>query len=194
MFFLNSRCHNLSTMDLASLIRLCQKEDRKAQEELVLRFAPFLFPVCRSYLRDSEEVKDVLQDVFVSIFKNIHQIDPDIDNFKGWIRKIAVNQSLQVLRRMGRKNELLTEDYAGVTPVQTPGVYSSLEHSDTFQLVMTLKYPYRQVFCLYAIDGFSHKEIAIKLDLKEGTVRSAYHRAKEKLKSMVLKKNELQTS
>ncbi len=181
-------------MNDASLIRLCQKEDRKAQEELVLRFAPFLYPVCRSYLRDGEEVKDVLQDVFVSIFKNIHKIDPEIDNFKAWIRRIAVNQSLQILRRMGRKNELLTEDYQGVTAHAAPDSYSELEHSDIFHLVMQLKYPYRQVFCLYVIDGYSQKEIAQQMNLKEGTIRSAYHRAKEKLKEMIKNSKHLQMS
>ncbi len=181
-------------MNVASLIRLCQKEDRKAQEDLVLRFAPFLYPVCRSYLRDGEEVKDVLQDVFVSIFKNIHKIDPDTDNFKAWMRKIAVNQSLQVLRRMGRKKELLTDDYNEITTPKAPEAFGDLEHSDIFQLVMMLGYPYKQVFCLYAIDGYSHKEIAQQLEIKEGTVRSAYHRAKEKLKEMIKKSNKLQTS
>ena len=177
-------------MDLNTLISLCKKEDRKSQKLLVERFAPYLFTVCRSYMRDDAEAKDVLQDTFVSIFKNINQIDENDVNFKAWCRKIAVNNALQIFRKKSRQNEVYIPIPQN-TMQQSPKAYESLENSEVYRLVLALPSLFRQVFCLHAIDGYKHHEIAKMLDIKEGSSRSAYHRAKEKLKIQIAKNNEL---
>ncbi len=174
------------------IIRRCRQRDRDAQRALVDKLGPWLFAICKRYLKDDDTAKDALQNTFVSIFKNIDKAQFHTDEeFLGWCHKIAINSALQIIRKEKRYREnihnksldmpILNDRYA--YPEDIP--IQQLEKTYVYQRVTQLPYPYRQVFCLYAIDGYSHKEIAHQLNMNINTVRCVYHRAKEKLKRML---------
>ncbi|MEO5646957.1 MAG: RNA polymerase sigma factor [Chitinophagaceae bacterium] len=157
--------------------------DRKMQELLYHRFSPKMFAVCLRYAGNTEDARDVLQEGFIKIFKNLGKFRGE-GSFEGWIRRIFVNTSIEHFRK--------TVKLYQVTEVQEQTVedkeWSVLEHlavKDIIQMVHELSPGYRAVFNLHVIEGYSHKEIGEMLGINEGTSKSQLARAKVVLQKMV---------
>lgn len=153
------------------------------QEELYNRFSPKMYAVCLRYSNNAENAQDLLQEGFIKIFKNLDKFRGE-GSFEGWIRRIFVNTSIEYYRKKshlfstGEKEELLAED------TSLNGL-DKLAEKDIIKLVQDLSPGYRTVFNLYAIEGYSHKEIGIMLGISEGTSKSQLARAKGILKKKV---------
>jgi len=106
-------------------------------------------------------------------------------SFKGWIKKIMINESLMWLRR--RHNFHLTESLDESTPAPTLEQFSNLEMEDIYRLITELPVGYRTVFNLCVVEGYDHQEIATLLDITESTSRSQLFKAKALLKKMLTK-------
>ncbi|WP_026913599.1 RNA polymerase sigma factor [Christiangramia portivictoriae] len=168
-------------MGSKDLIYRCKQQDRKAQEELYRLYSPKLFGICLKYSDNYQQAEDNLQDGFVTIFEKIGQFQ-DKGSFEGWMKRILINTSLQKHRQQkvyGITNEEdLQEDEI---EVETEDISVDF----LLQCVQDLPERYRQVFNLYVLDGYSHKEISDLLSITEGTSKSNLARARTSLKEKI---------
>lgn len=169
------------------LIQGCLRRERNAQKLLYDTYSSKMYGLCYRYVKDSMEAEDVLVTSFMKIFQKIDQFKNQ-GSFEGWIRRIVVNEALTCLRRkrtMYLETELEQVDHD--PNYQT--LSDHLEEEDLLQLVKELPTGYRIVFNMYAIDGYSHKEIAESLGISENTSKSQLSRARTYLQK-VLKEHE----
>ncbi|MCS7074284.1 MAG: sigma-70 family RNA polymerase sigma factor [Bacteroidia bacterium] len=160
------------------LIEGCRRNERQAQFALYQRYARKMFGLVLRYAKNRQDAEDWLQEGFLIVFK-------EIKNFRGdgyltaWIRKIMINTALQALRKETLFSETL-EDNLQITSEELP--FDDLALEDILLLLRQLPTGYRTVFNLYAIEGYSHAEIAQLLGISESTSKSQYSRAKEQLR------------
>ncbi|MBL7864491.1 MAG: RNA polymerase sigma factor [Cyclobacteriaceae bacterium] len=163
------------------LIEGCRRKDRASQKALYERFAPKMLGVCCRYIKDRMEAEDVLVTTFMKVFDRLDQFKGD-GSFEGWVRKIAVNESLTYLRK--NKNMYLETDLETAHgEMDVTAISHELEAVDLQKLIASLPTGYRVVFNLYAIDGFSHKEIAEQIGISESTSKSQLSRARSHLQA-----------
>ncbi len=165
------------------LIEGCIREERACQEELFRRYAGKLLSICRRYARHEMEAEDLLQDTLIRIFDHLDKFEYK-GSFEGWMRRIAVNTALKNCNRIGFRKESIGID-AGQDQVVDPEAVSHLSEEELLHLIRELPEGYRLVFNLYAIEGYSHKEIAEMLDIKEGTSRSQLVKARKMLQDKI---------
>ncbi len=168
-------------VDLKKLIHLCKEQDIWAQEKLYRLYSEKLLTLCLKYSGSLEEAEDNLQDSFVKIFQKISQYK-ELGSFEGWMTRIVINTALS---KASNQTVLLTinEDI-----VEDPEVEIDEENISTnflISIIQELPERYRHVFNLYAMEGFSHKEIAEMLKITEGTSKSNLSRARQKLKERI---------
>ncbi len=172
-------------MELRDLIKGCKNDNRNAQRALVDTYGSYLYGVSIRYIRDEQEAKDVVQESLILIFRNIKKFKSEPYAFKAWMRQITINASLQKLRKAYRKKEIMTENHVD-NKEEMPEVYGKFERDDILKIINNLPIKYREVFNMYVIDGYSHKEIAKKIGVKESTSRAILTRAKIKVREKVL--------
>ncbi|MEJ5993901.1 sigma-70 family RNA polymerase sigma factor [Pedobacter sp. Du54] len=170
---------------LTEILEECKKGNNKAQRSLFDLYYTTMLNVCIRYVKAQTEAEDLLSQGFTKVFKNMGSFHYEHEpGFRGWIKKIMVNECLMFLRK---KNNFylvpLTEaDELTVEDVQ-------LEHIDAhyiYQCIAELPVGYRTVLNLYIIEGYSHAEIGVLLNIKEATSRSQLNKAKEALKHKLL--------
>ncbi len=164
------------------IIQACKKQQRDAQRKLYEHMAPKLYYLCKRYLKKEEEIEEVLADSFYIIFTKIDQLK-EIYAFEAWARKITVNQCLLQLKKNLNFN-LYLEDVAYSDQPLAEEI-TDLEEEDLLNLVQYLPEGCKTIFSLFVIEGYSHKEIAIQLQISEGTSKSQLNAAKSKLKELV---------
>ncbi|KOS07135.1 RNA polymerase subunit sigma-70 [Flavobacterium akiainvivens] len=168
-------------MGLDQLIKDCQQNSIKAQEQLYRLLAPKLFAVCLKYSRNREDAEDNLQDGFLLLFSKIGQFKFQ-GSFEGWAKRVMVNHVLQKYRTKGIF-EIVSENMPEEAEVE-------IETEDVpmdflVQIIQELPDRYRMVFSLYVIDGYSHKEIADMMGITDGTSKSNLARARMILKEKI---------
>lgn len=166
------------------LIRSCKEGDRAAQKVLYERLAPRMFPVCIRYIGDREMAQDVLQEGFITLFTHLDAYKGE-GSFEGWARKIFITTALMELRR---KDALKMSDELDVVKGMKTDTVSQLQnigYKDLMNLITTLPAGFRTVFNLYAVEGFSHKEISEMLGINETTSRTQLSRARAWLQNKI---------
>lgn len=166
----------------------CLSGKREFQELLYKRHSGKMFALCLRYVRNREEAEDVLQDGFVTVFKNIQNFRRD-GSFEGWIRRIIVNTALMHIR--SRKKDLNFSDLDEVGNNYHPQSHfdtiSQINANELLKMLETLPDGYRVVFNLFAIEGYSHKEIGEMLGINEGTSKSQLSKARNYLQDCLQK-------
>ena len=169
--------------ELDDIIKGCKSGKLRSQEQLFKLFSKKLFGVCMLYTKDRSSAEDILQDSFVKIFQHIKQYEGR-GVFEGWLRRIVVNTALERFRR-----EVHLYPVAEVREVREEFSYddivSQISSQELMALIQELSPQYKMVFCLYGIEGYSHKEIAEKLGINEGTSKSNLSRARDILQAKV---------
>lgn len=165
------------------LIRACAKGDRLAQRELYNKYSRMMYAVCMRYAKSDEEAQDVLQESFIKVFKSI-------DKFRGdsrlvyWIKRIVVNTALNHQR--DKMKMLPMVDVESIADsIDYDQFISSFGLDELLGMIQQLPTGCRVVFNLFAVEGYSHKEIGIRLGISEGTSKSQYSRAKKLLQSKI---------
>ena len=150
------------------------------QRQLYERFAGKLFVVCKRYVKDPDEAEDVLQDSFVKIYRSIGNFRFECP-LEAWLKRIVINTALKHLRK--QKPWEHTTDVLEMAPFlpQADQSLPTLNYQYLLGLVSELPPGCRTVFNLYAIEGYTHPEIADLLDIAEGTSKSQYARARNLL-------------
>ena len=168
-------------MSLEKLIHNCKKQDIKAQEQLYRLYANKLFAVCLKYSNSYQQAEDNLQDGFMIIFSKIKQYQ-DKGSFEGWMKRVMINNTLQGYRKQ-TVFEIVNEDHLKEPEVEIDDEEISVDY--LLKIVQELPDRYRQVFNFYALDGFSHKEIAEMMQISVGTSKSNLARARIILKEKI---------
>ena len=164
--------------EIKNIIKGCLAGDRRDQELLYRRYASKLYAVCLQYSGNDEEARDILQEGFIKIFEHLGHYKHE-GSFEGWMRRITVNTALEKFRS---KHNLYRVD--DIDTIQEPDSepdnndYAGLEVKDLLEIIRELPPKYRMVFNLYAIEGYSHKEISSMVKISEGTSKSNLSRAR----------------
>lgn len=171
-------------MDELQLIEGCRKGDRRAQKALYEAYSRKMMGVCLRYIGDRETAQDVLQDGFLKVFTHIETYT-GTGSFEGWLRKIFVNSALEQLRKQDVLRESTDLDSTAELAQTDSSPLADISAAELMRLIQSLPDGFRTVFNLFAIEGYSHKEIAEQLQITESTSRSQYTRAKQLLQRKV---------
>jgi RNA polymerase sigma-70 factor (ECF subfamily) len=168
------------------LIKGCIEKDIRAQKQLYERYAPLMMSVCLRYVRDRDIAQNLLQDGFVKLFDKIHTYSGS-GSFVGWMRKIFVNTALAYLRHNDVFKFSADVDIACDIESENESPIDKISADELMQCITELPTGFRTVFNMFAIEGYSHAEIAKQLGIQEGTSRSQYARARIILQQKILK-------
>jgi RNA polymerase sigma-70 factor (ECF subfamily) len=173
------------------MLQGCLDNLPSAQEALYNRFSPRMLGVCYRYARSKEDAEDMLQEGFIKVFSQIHQYR-GIGALEGWIRRIVVHTCINVLKKNKKFSDSVDLIHASGIQINDNNIPSMLQAKQVVECIRILPLGYRTVLNLYAIEGFSHKEIASILEIEESTSRSQYTRARALLEEILIKKKILQ--
>jgi RNA polymerase sigma factor (sigma-70 family) len=171
--------------EIREIIKGCLAGNRRDQELLYRRHAAKLYAVCLQYSGNNEEAKDILQEGFIKIYENLANYKHE-GSFEGWMRRITVNTALEKYR--SRNNLYRVDDIDQVPEMDAEPEnqdYAGLEAADLLTMIRELPPKYRMVFNLYAIEGYTHKEISEMINISEGTSKSNLSRARVILQKKV---------
>ncbi|PKF73946.1 RNA polymerase sigma factor [Chryseobacterium sp. PMSZPI] len=167
------------------LLLECQRNNRNAQRKVYENMAGRLYSVCKRYIKNDEDIEEVLADTFYKIFTKIDQLE-NPETFEAWAKKIAVNECLQKLRSNKALFISLDENFIDSPSGNTDNI--SFE-KDILNLLNFLPEGCRAIFNLFAIEGYPHKEIAAMLSISEGTSKSQLNFARKKLQELLVNQN-----
>lgn len=166
------------------LIRGCRDNNRRSQEMLYRRYVRALYNLCLIYENDRDDAKDILQDAFIKIFKNIRNYDSD-GSLKGWMKKIITNTAIDHFRKNHGESQFIPVENVVQLIADEEHVSSVLGREEIISQVNRLPSGAKMIFQLYAIEGYSHKEIAERLHISVGTSKSQISRAKHLLQQWI---------
>lgn len=169
-------------MDDSVLVEKCINGDQRAQRELFEKFAPKMLGVCLRYASNSEQAEDVLQEGFIKVFTKLEAYSGK-GSFEGWIRRIMVNTSLDQIRKNIKFQDNLAVEDVEYKLSTNAFILEGLASEDLLSMINEMPGGYKVVFNMFAIEGYSHKEIAKRLDISENTSKSQYSRARSYLKT-----------
>jgi RNA polymerase sigma-70 factor (ECF subfamily) len=181
-----------STLFETQLIDNCIKGERKSQKELYDLFSPRMFSICLRYAKNQMDAEDILQEGFIKLFNNLHRFRGE-GSFDGWVRRIFVNTAIEHIRRKSL-NTTVGEGLENSIVDRHQNALQNLYEKDIINSSMTLSDGYRTVFNLYAVEGYSHKEIASQLGITESTSKSQFSRAKALLRNIIQFKSNKKSS
>lgn len=172
-------------MGIEELIRSCLAGDSGAQKNLYNRFSSQLYGCCLRYASGYDDAQDILQDSFITIFEKLDQFNFK-GSFEGWCKRITINTAL--MRYRGTKvYDLINEENLESEDDNTVDDDDTVTMDILLKMIHELPDRYRMCFTMYAIDGYSHKEIAAMMEINEGTSKSNLARARQHLKIAINK-------
>jgi len=169
--------------ELEILLEGCKRGKPKSQEALYKRFAAAMYGICLQYASSEEDAQDIMQEGFLKVFRKMDQVNSPAA-FPGWIRKVMINTALEKYRNrihLQRMDEVKEEAEKALDN----GIFENMTCEELVALIKTLTPQYRIVFNLYAIEGYSHKEISEELGISVGTSKSNLSRARAILQEKV---------
>lgn len=172
----------LHTSDEAVIKKVLQGDSR-AEKQLYDRYAAKMLGVCRMYIKDMHYAEDVMIQGFTRALDNLGRFRFE-GSFEGWLRRIMVRESIDFLRQ---RTQLYFED---ITEVEVAPVITDNQDMDTELLQLMIdKLPegYRTVLVMFAVEGYSHKEIAEMLNISENTSKSQLFKARKQLQEQLEK-------
>jgi RNA polymerase sigma factor (sigma-70 family) len=168
------------------LIDGCRKGSRTSQKALYNVYCRKMMVVCLRYSKSTAEAEDIMQEGFVKVFNGIKDFRQE-SKLETWITRIMVNTALNVQRK-----KLYLYPMVDVESINLPEeemCISGIHFTQLLELIQSLPQGCQMVFNLFAIEGYSHKEIAEMLSISEGTSKSQFARAKSLLQAKLLKES-----
>lgn len=173
----------MDDLTIQELVKGCKKKDRKSQKGLYQLFYSHSMKMCIRYAKDKDEAVELVNDGFMRVFINIDRYD-QTKPFKPWLNTIMINTSIDHYRKQIKK--IAMEELNAKHDVEDKeSILSRIHYEDLIKLVQKLSVAYRTVFNLFAIDGYTHEEIASMLSISVGTSKSNLFKAREQLKKML---------
>jgi len=169
-------------VSLDKLIKNCINQDAQAQSQLYKQFASKLFSLCLKYSKNYAEAEDNLHDAFITVFSKIEQYK-NKGSFEGWLKRIAINTSLQRYRQDVGVYDIINE--GNIEDVSVDYNDNNVNIDFLLNIIQELPDRYRLVFNLYVLDGYSHVEISELINISTGTSKSNLARARRILKDKI---------
>ncbi len=188
------------TLDAAPDMALCQKAaggDLAAFEVIYQRYHRRTYSLCLRMTNSQTEAEDLTQEVFIQLFRKIGSFRGD-SAFSTWLHRLTVNQVLMHFRRRSVKNEKVSDD--GEIPEQTvhgtanPNKMPIIDRIALKNAIAELPNGYRNVFVLHDVEGYEHEEVATMLKISVGTSKSQLHKARLKLRGLLIKQRDPEAS
>ncbi len=169
------------------LIKSCVRNNRRAQEKFYRHFYPVMMRLCMRYTEDRNLAMEIVNDGMLKVFKKL-EMYKDKGSLEGWIRRIVFHALSDHFRKKSSKVKFLEiEEKKTLLP---DVVMNNLYYDDLMVLVHALPASSRKVFMLYAIEGFNHREIGVKLNISDGTSKWHLSNARKQLKEQINKRNQ----
>jgi RNA polymerase sigma-70 factor (ECF subfamily) len=171
---------------LNHLVALCKQKDAEARKKLYELYAPAMLGICVRYVKEKETAKDILQEGFIKIFTKINDYT-GAGSFEAWMKKVFVTTALEYLRSTKTERLNVSMEDCEMTIVDNfdVSVIAKLSADEIMEYIRALPSGFRTVFNLYAIEGYSHAEIAQMLKIKEASSRSQLARARQLLQNKI---------
>lgn len=168
---------------LESIITGCVQKSTKAQEMLYKKYFGYALSVALLYSSNRDDAIETVDDSFLKVFAQIKRFNPSM-SFKGWLRKIVINTAIDRIRK-NLRHKSYGEELPVWVPDTNPGVISDLSATEIIAIVNNLPHIHKTVFCLYDIEGYSHEEISVRLNIPESSSRVYLTRAKKRLRELL---------
>ena len=167
------------------LVVECLKNNSSAQKHLY--YSKRMMGVCLRYTKDHDEAQDVLQMGFIKVFEKLDTYNGE-GSLEGWIRRVVVNTALDNIRKNKKNNENIDiEKVDFLLANNDANALDDLKAEDLLKIIQQMPTGFRTVFNMYAIEGYSHKEIAEQLGITVNTSKSQYSRARVCLQNLLMK-------
>lgn len=193
--FVHKNClnygHQTVNMTEEAILKGCLTNNAAAQRELYNKYCSKMLAVCYRYAHNREDAEDMLQEGFIKVFLQIHTFE-NRGAFEGWIRRIIVHTCINILKKNKKFNESVDIIHAAGIQVREESVPAIIQAKQVVECIRLLPIGYRTVLNLYAIEGYTHREISGMLDIEESTSRSQYTRAKAMLEDILVRKKIMQ--
>jgi len=177
---------DLSPSEEQLLVAGCKNNESGARKKLYELYAPAMLGVCVRYTNDYEKAKDILHEGFIKIFTKIDSYSGE-GPLGGWMRRIFVTTALEYLKDAHTRQFLNIADYGEKIETVEISALEKLSAEDILKCISELPKGCQLIFNMFAIEGYSHAEIAKVLNIKEGTSRSQFAHAKQLLKDKIQK-------
>lgn len=171
--------------DETKLVKKASENNREAQHEIYKKYASKMLSVCRYYIKDEQFAEDVMITGFFKVFTYIGTFRKE-GSFEGWVRRIMVRECISFLRKEQSLSFLEEEDAPAIKGYGAPG-HPEMDTEDIQLLIDGLPDGYKTVFLMYAVEGYSHKEIAGTLRISESTSKSQLFKARKMLQEKIMK-------
>ncbi len=176
---------DIARSDLQELIAGCKRKDTSARKELYETYASAMMTICVRYVNERETARDILQEGFIKVYTKINTYSGS-GSFEAWMKKIFVTTALEYLRdNKSIRFHVELQDYHNVTEDESTSVINDLTAEEIMNCIQELPNGFRTVFNLYAMEGYSHSEIASLLNIKEASSRSQLARARQILQMRI---------
>lgn len=177
-----------------SMIERCLKKEEAAERQLYDMYAGIMYAICLRYGGNSTEAKDIMQEGFYRVYKNLHTFRLK-GSLEGWIRKIIINTCINYKRNQRKFLVEVDLENAGDHEAIPEGSLSRYTEEELFRILKKLPIVDQSVFCLHVVEEASHKEIGLLLNISEASSKSLYIRAKTKIQTIIgrMENSELQS-
>ncbi len=170
------------TEELHILLKGCIKYDRLSQEKLYRQFYPALFVLCNKFFDDEQDIITALNNGMMKVFNNIEKFDNQKGDLSGWIYVVVRNAAISHVRE--KNKQMVTQEISAELQIESSqNPFKDASSETVIRFLNTLSVTTRAVFNLFYIEGFLIKEIAVNLDMKEGTVKWHLNEGRNKLKT-----------
>ena len=189
----------LSADELTYHVGACTLNNRESQKVIYNSFYGYAMAICDRYANREEDALEILNDGFLKIFREIHHYQPAyadvVSSFKGWLRKIMVYTAIDHFRKY-QKHQIVRELDSVVYQVASVSedAVDKLSYEEIIRAIQLLSPGYRTVLNLFIIEGLSHEEISVRLEISTGTSKSNLSKARKQLQKILFKQNELRTA
>ena len=166
-------------------IKAVIKGDRLAMRDLYQQYERMWFRLCLRYAPDRSQAEDILQEGLIYIFKDLHQFDETKSKFSTWSSRVLVNAALRFIRK--NQWQQAFEDIESI-PKKEPfyeDIIGQITAKELTKIIQSLPTGYRIIFNMYEIEGYTHREIAEKLEISTGTSKSQLSKAKRMLRKKI---------
>jgi len=170
--------------EVHQVIHKAKKGDSKAFRKLYDLYVKEFYIVCLRYMSTKHDAEEVLQEGFIKLYRDLYQFDEDKGSFAPWAKRIFVNTALEHIR----KKKIFKVELNGFHAVENfeDQIFDKLGVEEIINLIGLLPGGYRTVLNLYILEGYTHREISEKLDISENTSKSQLHKAKTKLRNLIV--------
>ena len=171
-------------LDIDNLLQGCLADNRKAQEGLYRQFYGFTMTIALRYSRDEHDAADIMTNAFLRVFRSLKSFDSSKGTLHAWIKKIIVNEGLDHIKNRSRFNENVEVKTVAEPEINNTAL-EQMGAEEIINLVKRLPPATHAVFVLYAVEGYSHREIAEQLNISEGTSKWHLSEARKTLQKQI---------